>query len=102
MYLTEDTTTGDEDGMVTQARTYDTVGPFHGETDSLKAYVEHAHIYFNANEVAEDKHAAVFPNELGERAYAILRDPVAPDLPRANSLLRSLLLWKVTVIPNQL
>ena len=49
---------------------------------SLKVYIECSLINFTANEGAEDKHAAVFLSELSERAYTILRNPVAPDLPR--------------------
>ena len=77
VYPSEDTTTGNEDGMVTRTP---------AQSDhSLKVYIECAIINFTANEVAEDKHAAVFLIELSERAYTILRNPVAPDLPRVKS-----------------
>ena len=47
--------------------------------------IECAIIYFTANEVAEDKHAAVFLSELDERAYAFICDLAASDLPRDKS-----------------
>ena len=51
--------------------TYGKLGPFSPESDSLKAYVERAKIYFRANDVPEDKQAVVFLSELGDKTYSL-------------------------------
>ena len=68
------------------APTYGRLGPFRQETDSLKAYVERAKIYFEANDIPQAKQATVFLSELGEKTYGILRNLMSPDLPKDKSL----------------
>ena len=65
--------------------TYGKLGPFRPESDSLKAYVERAKIYFRANDVPEDKQAGVFLSELGDKTYSVLRNLTAPVLPQSKT-----------------
>ena len=58
---------------------------FHPESDSVKAYLERTTLYFTANDVPDDKQAAVLLSTIGAPTYALLSDLVAPDAPSRKS-----------------
>ena len=51
---------------------------FDEDTESIKAYVERAKIFFMANSVPEEKQAVVFLSCIGGKTYALLRSLLAP------------------------
>ena len=55
---------------------------FDPATDSVAAYVERAQLYFEANEIGEAKRVAVFLTAVGGKTYALLRNLLAPALPK--------------------
>ena len=59
---------------------------FHPESDTIKAYLERASLYFAANNVDNDKKVAVLLSCIGAPTYALLSDLLAPDQPSTKSL----------------
>ena len=51
-------------------------------SDTVTAYVERTQLFLEANEIAEAKHAAVLLSAIGAKAYALLRNLLAPVPPR--------------------
>ena len=48
----------------------------------MTAYVERTQLFLEANEIAEAKHVAVFLSAIGAKAYALLRNLLAPVSPK--------------------
>ncbi len=65
---------------------YGHLAEFQPETESLKAYVERAKIFFLANDIPEDKQATVFLSVIGGKTYSLLRNLLSPDLPQSQTL----------------
>ena len=55
---------------------------FHPRTDSWQAYVERASLYFQANGISEEKQLPVFLSSIGGKTYELLRNLLAPTLPK--------------------
>ena len=71
--------------MATLAR-LGSIGEFNSEAGhSIKSYLERMEIYFQANDIPEDKRAAVFLSVLGETTYDLLRSLCSPTLPSAKT-----------------
>ena len=51
----------------------------------FSAYLERIELYFEANEIHEEKQVSVFLSLLGAKTYSLLRTLVAPSSPREQS-----------------
>ena len=69
--------------MATQ---YGCLKEFQPESDSIKAYLERAQLYFTANGIAGGKQVPILLSSIGGPIYTLLGDLVAPDLPSTKSL----------------
>ena len=69
--------------MSTRATQYGSLTEFLPESDSAKAYLERAQLYFTANTVPRDKQVAILLSSIGACTYSLL---VAPDAPSSKSL----------------
>ena len=54
--------------------------------NSVSAYVERANLFFEANEIAAAKRVAVFLSAIGGGTYSLLRNLLAPTLPKDKTL----------------
>ena len=70
---------GDE--MATTTR-YGQLQEFDVENESITAYLERAELYFQANDVADEKQVAVLLSNIGAKTYGLLRNLVAPKAPK--------------------
>ena len=66
-------------------KTIGQLAEFDPTSDSVSAYVERAQLFFQANEIAEAKRVAVFLTAIGGRTYTLLRNLLAPTLPKDKS-----------------
>ena len=64
------------------AETIGILPEFHPWKGSFTAFVERVHFFLSANGVHEDKYAAVLLSAIDEETYAILRNLMAPALPK--------------------
>ena len=55
---------------------------FLSDEASIGPYSERASLYFMANGIEEDKRVPFLQSSIGARTYSLLRDLVAPDVPR--------------------
>ncbi len=55
------------------------------EEFSIASYVERAQLFFETNSVADEKKVAVFLSTIGSKTYALLRNLLAPTLPRVKT-----------------
>ena len=63
------------------------LGEFDPSVESLSAYLERLHLYFDANEVSDARKVPVLLSLLSPKHYALLRDLIpSPDLPKEKSL----------------
>ena len=67
---------------------YGCLEEFRPDTDSIKAYLERASLYFQANDIDERKQVPILLSLIGASNYALLRDLVAPDVPGTLSFAR--------------
>ena len=58
---------------------------FDQTSDSVLAYIERTQLFFQANEIKAAKHVAVFLTAIGGRTYTLLRNFLAPTLPKDKS-----------------
>ena len=63
------------------AAKYGCLEEFRLESDSIRAYLERADLYFQANGIGENKRVPILLSSIGASTYALLRDLVAPDAP---------------------
>ena len=68
--------------MATQ---YGRLQEFQPETESIKAYLERADLYFMANEVNDAKKTPILLSSIGANTYALLSDLSAPATPKEKS-----------------
>ena len=59
---------------------------FDPTSDSVAAYVERTQLFFIANNIEENKQVAVFLSAIGPRTYKLLRDLMAPTVPKDKKL----------------
>ena len=57
---------------------------FDPTSDRISTYLERAEIFFQANEIAEDKRVAVL-SKIGGKIYSLLSDLLAPEKPATKS-----------------
>ena len=60
---------------------YGQLQEFDVENESITAYLERAELYFQANDVADEKQVAVLLSNIGAKTYGLLRNLVAPKAP---------------------
>ena len=60
---------------------------FHPEVESVEAYLERASLYFDANNVAEDKQVSVLLTAIGPKVYSLPKF-CAPAKPRTKTLVQ--------------
>ena len=65
---------------------YGQLNQFDSEQETFSAYLERVDIFFQANNIAEDKQVGIFLSLIGARTYGLLRDLVAPAKPKDKSL----------------
>ena len=61
------------------------IDEFRPENESIEAYLVRIELYFNANEVEDDKKVPIFLSVIGGKTYSVLRDLLAPVKPREKS-----------------
>ena len=61
---------------------------FHPEVESVEAYLERASLYFDANNVAEDKQVSVLLTAIGPKVYSLLRNLCALTKSRTKTLVQ--------------
>ena len=61
------------------------IDEFRPENESIEAYLERIELYFNANELEDDKKVPIFLSVIGGKTYSVLRDLLAPVKPREKS-----------------
>ena len=63
---------------------------FNPKIDTITAYVEIVLVtlYFQANDVTEEKQVTVFLSALGPKAYALLKSLVTPAIPKVKTFAR--------------
>ena len=81
---------GDEDFDRTHAISaqYGCLKEFRPHAHSIKAYLEHASLSFQANDIDEGKPVPILLSLIGASNYALLHDLVAPDVPGTLSFAR--------------
>jgi len=72
--------TGDESEDLSMAKPYlGQLSAFQFKEETISAYLERTHIFFQANEITEDKRkVTVFLNAIGAKMYTLLRDLLSP------------------------
>ena len=70
----------------TASTSYGTLKEFHLESDSIKAYLERAELYFTANTIAREKQVPILLSAIGPSTYSLLSDLLAPEAPKSKSL----------------
>ena len=63
-----------------------TIGEFDSRVDNITAYLERLQLYFEANEVKDDRKVAVLLTVIGAQTYDTLRSILAPAAPREKML----------------
>jgi len=68
------------------ATTFGQIQEFSPEIESIEAYIERVELYFEANNIAEDRQVAVFLSVIGGKNYTLLRNLLSPEKPSAKTL----------------
>ena len=84
IYEPEVITTGDEVGIMAQAM-FGTLQEFQPDVEPIKAYLERANVFFEANSIAADKRVPVLLSAIGPRIYSLLRNLTSPAVPHEKS-----------------
>jgi len=66
--------------------TYGLLEAFNPDTDYVRAYIERAHLFFEANDIKDEKKVAVFLSTIGGKTYELLRNLVSPVRPETLKL----------------
>ena len=67
---------------------------FNPEKQDIASYLETVELFFEANDIAEEKKVAVFLTAVGQTTYKILRHLSTPKLPREKSFDEIVTLFK--------
>ena len=59
---------------------------FQPENELFSSYLERVELFFNANDIVDEKKVAVFLSVVGSKTYSLLRNLLAPDLPSTKTL----------------
>ena len=62
---------------------------FEADQETMSAYLERVEIFFQANNIAEEKQASIFLSLIGAKTYGLLRDLVAPAKPKEKKHLQN-------------
>ena len=65
---------------------YGQLSQFEADQETMSAYLERVEIFFQANNIAEEKQAGIFLSLIGAKTYGLLRDLVAPAKPKEKTL----------------
>ena len=68
------------------AAQYGKIKEFQPGTEELATYLERVELFFEANEVPEEKQVPIFLNVVGAPTYGLLRSLLAPTKPKEKSL----------------
>ena len=60
---------------------FGTLQEFQPDVEPIKAYLERANVFFEANSIAADKRVPVLLSAIGPRIYSLLRNLTSPDVP---------------------
>ena len=71
-----------------------TLAKFNPEEQDIESYLEKVELFFEANNIAEEKKVAVFLTAAGDKTYEILRHHSAPKRPREKSFEEIVTLFK--------
>ena len=55
---------------------------FNPDEEPFSSYMERVELFFLANSVADDRKVPIFLNGVGKKTYGLLRNLVAPDVPK--------------------
>ena len=77
-------TTGDEVGVMARAM-YGTLHEFQPDVEPIKAYLERAIVFFEANRIAAGKRVPVLLSAIGPKIYSLLQSLTSPALPHEKS-----------------
>jgi hypothetical protein len=58
------------------------IEPFNAENESITAYLERIELFFQANEIANEKKVAVLLSVIGGKTYTLLRGLLSPAKPQ--------------------
>ena len=58
---------------------------FEPEKESIMTYVERAQLFFNANDIKEEKQVAILLSVTGCKTFALLQSLLSPELPKDKS-----------------
>ena len=81
---------------------FGTLQEFLPDSEPIAAYLERVAVYFDANEVKEDKQVPVILSVVGSKVYALLRSLAAPKLPKELSFQELEALLKAHFLPKPL
>ena len=59
--------------------TFGRIEQFDPELESFATYEERIRLFFEANDIAEEKKVPIFLSIIGTRSYSLLRDLLLPD-----------------------
>ena len=68
------------------SRNFGQLEEFNTRTDLWQAYVERANLYFQANDIREEKQLPVFLSSIGGKTYGLLTNLLTPTLPKDKPL----------------
>ena len=66
--------------------TYGKLREFQPDTERIEAYLDRVEVFYQANDIGEDKQVAVFLSVIGGKTFSLLRDLLAPDKPQDKTL----------------
>ena len=78
-----------------------TIGPF-TEDESWEAYVERLLLYFQVNDIADDKRLPAFLSIIGSQTYGVLKSLVSPTPPSEKTLQQCIDVLKANYCPKPL
>ena len=64
---------------------FGTLQEFQPDVEPIKAYLERANVFFEANSIAADKRVPVLLSAIGPRIYSLLRNLTSPAVPHEKS-----------------
>ena len=73
---------------------------FNHEMESIDAYIERVELYLLANEIEEERHAAVLLSVIGASNYLLLRDLISPVSPKDKFFADLIAVLKVILPPS--
>ena len=72
--------------MATGTTQFETLNEFNSDVEAIKKYLDRVLLYFEANEVADDKRVSILLSSIGPTMYSLICD-LAPENPKKLTLL---------------